>query len=85
MFGGRRKFNMWSVLFAAPAIIFVGFYLIYPAVHTTFLSFLDRRMENFVGLDNYVRLFTTEATKLRFATTCCGWWRSPSLPSASGC
>lgn len=64
MFGGRRKFNMWSVLFAAPAIIFVGFYLIYPAVHTTFLSFLDRRMENFVGLDNYVRLFTTEATKI---------------------
>lgn len=61
---GRHKFNGWSVAFAAPAIVIVGFYLVYPAIHTSYLSFLDRRMENFVGWDNYVRLFTTEATRV---------------------
>ncbi len=63
MQAGQRSLRLWSWLFAAPAIGIVAFYLVYPALHTTYLSFLDRRLENFVGLDNYIRLFTTEATR----------------------
>jgi alpha-glucoside transport system permease protein len=45
-------------LFVGPAMALLGFYLIYPAVNTLMLSFQDRRSENFVGLDNFERLFT---------------------------
>ncbi|MFO7265919.1 MAG: ABC transporter permease subunit [Limnochordales bacterium] len=63
MHAGQRSLRIWSWLFAAPALLLLGFYLVYPALHTTYLSFLDRRLENFVGFENYVRLFTTEATR----------------------
>jgi len=44
--------------FAGPAMVLLGFYLVYPAVNTFILSFQDRSGEVFVGLDNYVRIFT---------------------------
>lgn len=63
MQAGQRSLRVWSWLFAAPALFIVGFYLVYPALHTWYLSFLDRRLERFVGFENYVRLFATEATR----------------------
>jgi alpha-glucoside transport system permease protein len=44
--------------FAGPAIILLGFYLVYPAVHTLILSFQDRSGEEFVGLANYQTALT---------------------------
>lgn len=44
--------------FAGPAIILLGFYLVYPAVNTLILSFQDGRGDNWVGLANYQRVFT---------------------------
>lgn len=44
--------------FAGPAMILLGFYLVYPAVDTFILSFRDRDGESFVGLANYQRIFT---------------------------
>ncbi len=44
--------------FAGPAMVLLGFYLVYPAVNTFILSFRDRSGDVFVGLDNYVRIFT---------------------------
>ncbi|MBW3666034.1 MAG: sugar ABC transporter permease, partial [Actinobacteria bacterium] len=44
--------------FAGPAIMLLGFYLVYPAVNTFILSFQDARGDNFIGLANYQRLFT---------------------------
>jgi alpha-glucoside transport system permease protein len=49
--------------FAGPAMILLGFYLVYPAVHTLILSFQDARGDEFVGLANYQRAFT-ESTYL---------------------
>lgn len=63
MLASNRMARVWAWLFAAPAFIVVGFYLVYPAIHTTYMSFLDRRLENFVGFENYVRLFTSSATQ----------------------
>ncbi len=34
-------------------------YQIYPVIQTVILSFLDRRSESFVGLDNYRYVFTS--------------------------
>ena len=49
------------MVFAGPAIALLGFYLVYPAVNTTIISFQDARSNEFVGLDNYTRIFTESA------------------------
>lgn len=49
-------------LFIAPALLLVTFFLVYPSIHTTVLSFFGRpysaRAEGFVGLENYQHFFT---------------------------
>jgi len=49
-------------LFIAPALLLVTFFLVYPSIHTTVLSFFGRpysaRAEGFVGLQNYHHFFT---------------------------
>jgi alpha-glucoside transport system permease protein len=44
--------------FAGPAMVLLGFYLVYPAVNTLILSFQNSRGDEFVGLDNFQRIFT---------------------------
>lgn len=44
--------------FAGPALILLGFYLVYPAVHTFILSLQDASGEEWVGLANYQRALT---------------------------
>lgn len=46
------------VLFMAPASIMLILGLIYPAISTIFKSFFDKTGANFVGLENYVWVFT---------------------------
>lgn len=50
-------------VFAGPALMILGFYLIYPTIDTLILSFRDTDGEGFVGLDNFTRIFT-ESTYL---------------------
>ena len=45
-------------LYLAPALLFVGVYLVWPTVQTIGLSFLGPHGERFVGLDNFVELLT---------------------------
>src|SRR5690625_3367502 len=53
-FAGRSR-TWWMVLaFAGPAFALLGVGLIYPAIRTTIMSFMDRRSEQWVFLDNYV-------------------------------
>jgi alpha-glucoside transport system permease protein len=44
--------------FVAPALILLTVGLIYPAVRTTLLAFYDRTGREFVGIDNFVWMFT---------------------------
>jgi alpha-glucoside transport system permease protein len=46
-------------LFIGPAIALLLWYLALPAVRTFWFSLLDRNSQNFVGLDNYVTVFTS--------------------------
>jgi len=46
----------WS--FAAPALLAISLYLIYPAIRTIILSFADASSAKFVGLQNYTALLT---------------------------
>jgi alpha-glucoside transport system permease protein len=45
-------------VFAGPAVVLLGFYLVYPAVNTTITSFQNADSDAFVGLANYQRIFT---------------------------
>lgn len=46
------------VVFLGPAAVLLLVGLVYPAVRTIWLSFLDARGEEFVGLTNYIFIFT---------------------------
>lgn len=46
------------LVFLVPALFLLTIGLIYPAIRTLILSFMDARSENFIGLDNYVWAFT---------------------------
>ncbi len=46
------------IVFTAPAAILLLVGLIYPAIATVFQSFFDKKTEKFVGLENYVWVFT---------------------------
>jgi alpha-glucoside transport system permease protein len=47
-----------AVIFLAPAMLFIFATLIVPTIRTIYLSFLDRRSEVWVGLENYQATFT---------------------------
>jgi alpha-glucoside transport system permease protein len=46
-------------VFIGPVLLLIGAFLVYPAVRTIYLSFFNPTGARFVGLDNYVDLFTS--------------------------
>lgn len=56
----RRRSQIRPWLWLLPAFVFLTAYLIYPMVQTGILSLMDRRSEEFIGLDNYVALFGSD-------------------------
>ncbi|MBU2598925.1 MAG: sugar ABC transporter permease [Actinobacteria bacterium] len=55
-----KKTNIWAWLYIIPTLLILAFFLVYPAVNTLFLSFLDRKSELFVGFSNYIFAFTNK-------------------------
>lgn len=47
-------------LFVGPAVLVLTFYLVYPVIDSLRLSFYGRTGEEFVGLDNYRWLFSSD-------------------------
>jgi alpha-glucoside transport system permease protein len=58
------KLRPW--LWLAPALGSIGLFLVYPALHTIWLSFKDAGSVEFIGLRNYVFVFTNRAMLLAF-------------------
>lgn len=56
-----KRERWWAGLFVGPAVFLIAAYLVYPAIVTIYLSFFDRNSVEFVGFDNYVRIFTNNA------------------------
>lgn len=46
------------LIFVAPAVLLLGWLLLYPTVRTLIFSFMDASSAEFVGLSNYVAMFT---------------------------
>ncbi|HEX5146263.1 MAG TPA: ABC transporter permease subunit [Conexibacter sp.] len=57
---GRGRERLVPLLFLAPALFFLVVWLVYPTVRTIVRSFFGRDGGDFVGLDNYRDLFTTD-------------------------
>jgi alpha-glucoside transport system permease protein len=66
--GGGFQINWTAVLFMLPATLLLLAFLVFPAVYTFFLS-LDRgrngQFTEFVGLRNFINLFTNDPNFLR--------------------
>jgi alpha-glucoside transport system permease protein len=54
----RLQERLRYIVFLGPALLLLLVGLIYPALRTIWLSLLDKRSQNFVGLDNYIWAFT---------------------------
>lgn len=66
--GGGGGFSWAAALFMAPATFLLAVFLIFPAFYTLFLSFNRGRGGQFtewVGFDNFLRLFTQDPNFLR--------------------
>jgi alpha-glucoside transport system permease protein len=59
-----RKISLETYWYILPALFFLLVFLLYPTVHTFYLSFFDPDSSSFVGLKNYVYLFTHKEISL---------------------
>lgn len=62
----KKKVDIWPWAYLAPALLILGFFLVYPIVNTIYLSFLDAKSEIFVGLSNYIFAFTRKPMLIAF-------------------
>jgi alpha-glucoside transport system permease protein len=60
---GKWGNRLVTLAFLLPAAIFLVVWLVYPTIRTIIRSFFDRSGNDFVGIDNYKELFTTETLK----------------------
>ncbi|GAA2454415.1 ABC transporter permease subunit [Streptomyces macrosporus] len=51
-----------AVFFLLPALVLLGALVVYPIVYSVYRSFFDASGTGFVGLGNYVELFTDDGT-----------------------
>ncbi|MDQ6713113.1 MAG: sugar ABC transporter permease, partial [Candidatus Dormibacteraeota bacterium] len=56
------RWNRAAIGFLAPAAIFVAIFIVYPVIATIIRSAFNRSGDSFVGLDNYVKVFTDSRT-----------------------
>lgn len=63
----KEGFRAWVFIFPAMVAIIIG--LLVPAIRTTYLSLLDDNGAEWVGLDNYVSIFSTPGTRLTVFNT----------------
>lgn len=60
-------------VFVGPAVAILIVYLLYPTIATLRLSFYDRNGEIFVGLQNYVDIFTNRSMFVAFRNNILFW------------
>lgn len=58
----RYRDRVRPFAFVGPAIVVLGLFLLYPTINTILLSFRNPRGEEWVGVENYVTLFTRSDT-----------------------
>jgi len=62
----RKIGGVTPLVYVGPAVLFLLVYQVYPALQTIYFSFMDRRSQAFVGLDNYRYVFTSSVMLTAF-------------------
>lgn len=62
----RLRSRVLPWVYLTPALAVLAAFLVLPTIRTLILSFMDRRSEVFVGLDNYIFAFTNSAMLIAF-------------------
>ncbi|MDO5728512.1 MAG: sugar ABC transporter permease [Actinomycetaceae bacterium] len=81
---GRGRTLAAVIVFLGPAALLLGLGLIYPAVRTIAMSFMDRRSDKFVGMANYEWMFTATDSKQAFINTFLWVILVPTISTAVG-
>lgn len=58
-----KYLQKWSYIFMAPFFIIFGVFFLFPTLYSFYVSLTDNKIGrevNFIGLQNYIRLFTTD-------------------------
>jgi alpha-glucoside transport system permease protein len=69
--GARPRLRPW--IWIGPALAFVGFFLVAPAIQTVGLSLMNATSTSFVGLDNYARVLTDSNVHIAIRNNLF-WW-----------
>ncbi|MGH8982597.1 MAG: ABC transporter permease subunit [Acidimicrobiia bacterium] len=59
---GLRRRPGLALLFLLPAIVILGALVVYPIIYTVVRSLFDRGGDDYIGLENYRRMFETDRT-----------------------
>jgi alpha-glucoside transport system permease protein len=81
---GRGRAYFVTALFLAPAVILLVVWIVYPLVYTVWRSFYDRSGSNFIWLDNYSTLFSTDTTRTAIKNNAIWLAAVPALVTAIG-
>lgn len=71
----ERRHRLIGLAFAAPAIIFLLIFVLYPVIYNVVISFTDASLHanketHFTGLSNYIKMFSNSRFKRYFWNTC---------------
>lgn len=58
----KRRSWIIALGFLAPALVVLGAFVVYPIVYTLIRSLFDSSGDEFVGFENYARMFTNDST-----------------------
>ncbi len=66
-----KRVPNWLVTaaFVGPALVFLGFGLVYPALRTVYQSLFNRNGQTFIGVENYLTAFTEPAFQVVLRNT----------------
>lgn len=70
----ERRHKLIGLAFAIPVIVFLLAFVLYPVLYNVWLSFtnasLIKKTSNFVGIDNYIKIFSNKLFAKYFWNTC---------------
>ncbi len=82
--GRRLRSYLVTAVFLAPALILLILWILYPVVYTMWRSLYDRSGDNFIWLDNYQTLFSTDTTRTAIKNNAIWVAVVPALVTAVG-
>jgi len=80
----RRREMIRPWIFIGPALLFLGFFLVYPVLRSLQLSFMDREGDEFVGFANYMWAFGNDGFQASILNNLLWLLIVPTLATAFG-